>query len=425
MMTAMMTTEAVQIARQLARAARLAAPSLACASRATKDRVLAELAALLRSEKASILEANARDVEAAIASELAPAMLDRLRLDEGRVEAMARGVEEIMALPDPIGSVESMEVRPNGIRVGRMRIPLGVICIIYESRPNVTVDAGALCIKSGNAPILKGGKEALHSNTCLVGLMRRALIAAGLPQDGVQAVATSDRDVMTALIRCDEDVDLVIPRGGEGLIRYVTANATVPVIQHYKGVCSVYLHADAPLEMASDIVFNAKVQRPGVCNAMETLLVHRDAAPRVLVPIIKRLVDAGVEVRADARVRALVPGTIAATDDDWGTEFVALIATVKIVDSIEDAMAHIRRYGSQHTEAIVTTDYATANRFVREVDSSCVIVNASTRFNDGFELGLGAEIGISTSRLHAFGPMGLQELTSRKFIIFGDGQVRA
>jgi len=424
-MTAMMTTEAVQIARQLARAARLAAPSLACASRATKDRVLAELAALLRSEKASILEANARDVEAAIASELAPAMLDRLRLDEGRVEAMARGVEEIMALPDPIGSVESMEVRPNGIRVGRMRIPLGVICIIYESRPNVTVDAGALCIKSGNAPILKGGKEALHSNTCLVGLMRRALIAAGLPQDGVQAVATSDRDVMTALIRCDEDVDLVIPRGGEGLIRYVTANATVPVIQHYKGVCSVYLHADAPLEMASDIVFNAKVQRPGVCNAMETLLVHRDAAPRVLVPIIKRLVDAGVEVRADARVRALVPGTIAATDDDWGTEFVALIATVKIVDSIEDAMAHIRRYGSQHTEAIVTTDYATANRFVREVDSSCVIVNASTRFNDGFELGLGAEIGISTSRLHAFGPMGLQELTSRKFIIFGDGQVRA
>ncbi len=421
-----MSDDATTLAATLAANARRAAAPLAAASRGTKDAALTALARLLRdpARQATILEANQKDLDAAGAAGLSAAMTDRLRLDARRIEAMATGVDEVTALPDPVGAIEHMVVRPNGLRVGRMRIPLGVICIIYESRPNVTIDAGALCIKSGNAPILKGGKEAFHTNGVLVDLMRDALASAGLPADGVQAVATSDRDVLTALIRRTGEIDLVIPRGGEGLIRYVTENATVPVIQHYKGVCSVYIHADADVAMACDIAFNAKVQRPGVCNAMETLLIHRDAAPAVVRELFPRLKAAGVELRTDARIRALAPDTKAATDEDWSTEYVDLILSAKMIDSLDDAMAHIRRYGSSHTDAIVTRDYAAAQRFIREVDSSCVVVNASTRFNDGFELGLGAEIGISTSRLHAFGPMGLEELTSRKFIVLGDGQVR-
>ncbi|MCC6621049.1 MAG: glutamate-5-semialdehyde dehydrogenase [Deltaproteobacteria bacterium] len=415
---------AATIAADLAIRARAASSGLARSSGATRDRALAVLAAKLRADVPRLIEANARDLQAAEAAGMSRASLDRLRLTPERIEAMARGVDEVRALRDPIGAIESLELRPNGLQVGRMRIPLGVICIIYESRPNVTIDAGALCIKSANAPILKGGKEAFHSNMALVDLMRAALVEAGLPADAVQAVATSDRDVLTELIRRNHEIDLVIPRGGEGLIRYVTEHATVPVIQHYKGVCHVYVHADADIAMAADIAFNAKVQRPGVCNAMETLLVHRDAAPALVPVLFPRLEAAGVELRADPRTRALWPRAKPATEGDWSEEYLELVLSIRLVDDLDMAMSHILRYGSGHTEAIVTSDYATSLRFLREVPSSCVLVNASTRFNDGFELGLGAEIGISTSKLHAYGPMGLEELTTRKFIVLGQGQVR-
>lgn len=422
------TSSPEALAGELASQARAAAQALATATVGVKNDALRHLAAKLRSRGDELIAANAEDLAAAESSGLSKASLDRLGLNSDRIEAMARGVEEIIALPDPVGSIETLAMRPNGLQVGRMRIPLGVICIIYESRPNVTVDAGALCIKSGNAPILKGGKEAFHSNLALVALMREALAEAGLPPDAVQAVATSDRAVMTALIRRDQEIDLVIPRGGEGLIRYVTHNATVPVIQHYKGVCHVYVHADADLGMARDIAFNAKVQRPGVCNAMETLLVHREIAPALFRELAPQLSASGVEVRGDARARALWPdkGAMkAASEDDWEAEYLDLVLSVRIVDDFDMAVSHILRYGSSHTEAIVTQDYEAGLRFVREVPSSCVLVNASTRFNDGFELGLGAEIGISTSKLHAFGPMGLEELTTRKFVVLGRGQVRS
>ena len=412
------------LAAQLAGAARAAAGRLATATTADKDRALTILADQLERETDRILAANASDLTAAEAGGVTGALLDRLRLTPARVAAMADGVRQVVALPDPVGAMEGMVRRPNGLMVGRMRIPLGVICIIYESRPNVTIDAGALCIKSGNAPILKGGREAFHTNGVLVEMMREALVAAGLPADAVQAVATSDRQVMTELIRRDQEVDLVIPRGGEGLIRYVTENATVPVIQHYKGVCHVYVDHGADLAMAADIAFNAKVQRPGVCNAMETLLIHRDVAPRLIPELFARYKAAGVIVRGDARTRSLWPDAAPATEDDWSTEYLELIVAVRLVDDLEAAMEHIRKYGSGHTDAIVTNDYQASQRFIAEVGSSCVLVNASTRFNDGFELGLGAEIGISTSRLHAYGPMGLEELTARKFVVLGSGQVR-
>ena len=422
-MTTSETPEA--LAERLALAAKAAARRLAAATTKQKNDALEALARGLDSQRARILEANAKDLAAATSLELSSAMRDRLKLTPERIQAMAAGVREVIALPDPVGAVDAMRRRPNGLMVGRMRIPLGVICIIYESRPNVTVDAGALCLKSGNAPILKGGKEAFHSNGVLVELMREALAEVGLPADGVQAVATSDRKVMAELIRRDQEVDLVIPRGGEGLIRYITSNATVPVIQHYKGICHVYVDATADIAMAAEIAFNAKVQRPGVCNAMETLLIHRTAAPKLIPGLFERLQEAGVELRADARTRALWPSAAAVAASDWDTEYVDLILSVRMVDDLDAALAHIARHGSGHTESIVTTDYAASQRFLREVGSSCVLVNASTRFNDGFELGLGAEIGISTSRLHAYGPMGLEELTARKFIVFGDGQVRA
>lgn len=418
------------VAEALAVQAKVASRALAAAPGAVKDDALRRLVVKLRAQVAELQADNEKDLAAGAASGLSAASLDRLRLTPARIEAMARGVEEVIALPDPVGAIESLTMRPNGLQIGRMRIPLGVICIIYESRPNVTIDAGVLCIKSGNAPILKGGKEAFHSNLALTALMRDALAEAGLPPDCVQAVATSDRAVMTALIRRDQEIDLVIPRGGEGLIRYVTEHATVPVIQHYKGVCHVYVHADADIAMATAIAFNAKVQRPGVCNAMETLLVHRDAAPALFAELAPRFSEAGVEVRGDARARALWSvgpgkgGMLPASEEDWSTEYLDLKLAVRVVDDLDMALAHILRYGSNHTEAIVTKDYATSLRFLREVPSSCVLVNASTRFNDGFELGLGAEIGISTSKLHAYGPMGLEELTTRKFVVLGGGQVR-
>jgi glutamate-5-semialdehyde dehydrogenase len=416
--------DALATAASLALAARQASTQLAAASGAVKNRVLALLADRLRARVDWLVAENERDLAAAADAGLSAANIDRLRLTPARIAAMVEGVEQVIALPDPVGAIDHLAVRPNGLSVGRMRIPLGVICIIYESRPNVTIDAGALCIKSGNAPILKGGKEAFHSNMALVTLMREALVEAGLPADAVQAVATADRDVMTALIRRDREVDLVIPRGGEGLIRFVTEHATVPVIQHYKGVCHVYVHADADMAMATDIVVNAKTSRPGVCNALETLLIHRDAAPALIAALFPRLAERGVELRACARTRALWPSAVAATEADWSEEYLALILAIRIVDDLDAALEHIRRYGSNHTEAVVTRDYATSMRFLREVGSSCVVVNASTRFNDGFELGLGAEIGISTSKLHAYGPMGLEELTARKFVVLGAGQVR-
>ncbi|MGM0577402.1 MAG: glutamate-5-semialdehyde dehydrogenase [Myxococcota bacterium] len=420
----MSDTDAARIAADLAGAAREASLAIGRASTGQKDRALEILADRLVAEEERILAANARDLAAARESGLAAALVDRLTITEARVRSMAEGVRQIVALPDPVGAVDAMRRRPNGLTVGRMRIPLGVISIIYESRPNVTIDAGALCLKSGNAPILKGGREAKHSNEVLVEIMRESLEEAGLPADCVQAVATSDRQVIAELIRRDREVDLVIPRGGEGLIRYVTENATVPVIQHYKGVCHVYVDGDTDLERAEEIAFNAKVQRPGVCNAMETLLIHRDAAPRLIPTLFARYEEAGVEIRGDARVRAIWPDSKAVTEEDWSTEYLDLILSVRIVDDVDVALAHMARYGSGHTEAVVTDDYLTSQRFLREVTASCVIVNASTRFNDGFELGLGAEIGISTSRLHAYGPMGLEELTARKFVVYGEGQVR-
>jgi len=330
----------------------------------------------------------------------------------------------VAALPDPVGEVTRMWVRPNGLRVGRMRIPLGVIGIIYESRPNVTVDAAALCIKAGNTVILRGGSEAFHSNQCLTGILQKGLHEAGLPEMAVQVVSTTDRDAVLDLLQLEEYIDVMIPRGGEDLIRFVTQHARMPVLKHYKGVCHVYVDADADLDMAERICLNSKVQRPGVCNAMETLLVHEGVAAAFIPRMAASFEKAGVELRGCDRTRALAPECGAATEEDWYAEYLDLTLAIRVVGSMEDAIDHIATYGSQHTEAIVTRDFNMGHRFLQEVQSSLVLVNASTRFNDGFQLGLGAEIGISTSRLHAFGPMGVEELTTTKFIAFGNGQVR-
>lgn len=418
-------SDAEALAAELAGAAKLAATRLARATTEEKNAALEALASGLEASHGPLLDANGLDLAAAREAGLTAALLDRLTLSPERIDAMAAGVRQVAALPDPVGHFEPMEDRPNGLRVGRVRIPLGVICIIYESRPNVTVDAGALCLKSGNAPILKGGKEAFHSNGALVAIMQDALAQAGLPRSAVQAVATSDREVMGALIQRDQEVDLVIPRGGEGLIRAVTSQATVPVIQHYKGVCHLYVDQAADLLMAEEIACNAKVQRPGVCNAMETLLCHEQVAGRLLPVLLKRLGDAGVTVRGDARTRSLWPQSERATPEDWDTEYLDLLLAVRVVDNMDQALDHIARHGSGHTESIVSADEAACQRFLAQVNASCVMSNASTRFNDGFELGLGAEIGISTSRLHAYGPMGLEELTARKFVVMGEGQVRS
>ncbi|HEU4949145.1 MAG TPA: glutamate-5-semialdehyde dehydrogenase, partial [Candidatus Deferrimicrobiaceae bacterium] len=368
---------------------------------------------------------NRKDMEAGKSKGLSAAMLDRLLLTDARIRQMADGIEEVIALPDPVGEVLKMWRRPNGLWVGRMRIPLGVIGIIYESRPNVTADAAALCVKSGNAVVLRGGSEAIHSNTAIARILREALAGSGLPQDAVSIIDRTERGAIDVLLAAEEFVDLIIPRGGEGLIRSVAEKSRIPVIKHYKGVCHIYVDEDADFAQSIPICVNAKVQRPGVCNAMETLLVHEKAAPQFLPAVAAELTKRGVELRGCPKTVLLVPQAKPATEKDWGTEFLDLILAVKVVPSMGEAMEHIRRYGSLHTEAILTRDHARAMRFVREVDSSLVLVNASTRFNDGFQLGLGAEIGISTTKVHAFGPMGLEELTATKFIAFGDGQVRA
>ncbi len=404
--------------------AREASRRLSRISTEAKDRALKEMAEQLLRQTAYLIAENEKDVACAKCQGLPPAMIDRLTLKDETIREMANGINEVAALPDPVGKVTSMWRRPNGLLVGRMRIPLGVIGIIYESRPNVTADAAALCLKSGNAVILRGGSEAIHSNIAIGRILRDVLKEASLPEAAIQVVDTTDREAVYELLQLEEYIDLIIPRGGEDLIRAVVRQSRIPVIKHYKGVCHVFVDADADLEMAANICLNAKTQRPGVCNALETLLVHREAAPRFLPEMARRLRESGVVIRGCEETRAVVPEAQEATEDDWYREYLELILAVRVVGSIDEAMDHIARYGSLHTESIVTRDYANAQRFLNEVNSSTVLVNASTRFSDGFQLGLGAEIGISTTKLHAYGPMGLEELTTTKFIIYGNGQVR-
>jgi glutamate-5-semialdehyde dehydrogenase len=408
--------------RHIAREAKGAAQRLGTLSREVKDRVILRAAELLEARRVQIQAANRQDVEAAQGH--GAAFIDRLTLSDKVFVSMIKGLTEVAALPDPVGAVTGMWVRPNGLKVGRQRIALGVIGFIYESRPNVTVDAAALCLKSGNAVILKGGKEALNSNLALAQVMQDALAEAGAPQAAVQVIPSVAREATLELLKQDELVDLIIPRGGEGLIRFVAEHSRIPVLKHYKGVCHIFVDESADFDMAEEICFNAKVQRPGVCNAMETMLVHAAAAPEFLPRMGQRFRQAQVELRGCPRTREIDPQVSPAQEEDWGAEFLDLILAVKVVPDLDAALAHIARYSSNHTEAIITQDYARAQRFLKEADSSVVLVNASTRFNDGGELGLGAEIGINTSKLHAFGPMGLEELTTTKFIVYGDGQIR-
>ena len=408
----------------LGRRARQASRQLATVPGERKNRGLLLAAAALESRAPEILAANEKDLAAAPGYGLNAAATDRLRLTTDRLRAMAAGLREIVALPDPIGRVLDSSVRPNGLQVHKVSVPLGVIFFIYESRPNVTVDAAGLCVKSGNAIILRGGKEALHSNTALHAVLHAALREAGLPGDAVQLVNTTDRAVVGQLLQMNQHIDLAIPRGGEGLIRRVAAEAKMPVLKHYMGNCHVYVDRAADLDMAQKILVNAKTQRTGVCNAAESLLVHADVAETFLPRAAAALQAKGVEIRGCPTTCRLVPTAKPATDTDHAAEFLDLVISAKVVDSLEEAVDHIARYGSQHTEAIVTTDLRAAQRFVAAVDSSAVMVNASTRFNDGYEFGLGAEIGISTDKFHARGPCGLQELCSYKYIVYGDGQVR-
>src|ERR1041384_5344804 len=411
-------------ALRLGKSAKSAARELAPLSAAEKNQALLAMADELERRSPLLISENQKDLETAKNAGVSNAVLDRIALNAGRVASMARGLRDVAALPDPVHEITKMWRRPNGLQVGRMRIPLGVIGIIYEARPNVTADAAALCLKSGNAAILRGGSEAHHSNQAIGSALRQACAGTRVPQDAVQIVARKDHALVNELLQLEEYIDLIIPRGGEDLIRAVVANSKIPVIKHYKGVCHVYVEADASLEMAERICFNAKVQRPSVCNAMETLLVHEAIAAKFLPPMIARFQAAGVEIRGCERTRALAPGIVPAREADWSEEYLDLILAVRVVRDLDEAVSHIERYGSEHTETIVTASYQKAREFVERVNSSAVLVNASTRFNDGGELGLGAEIGISTSKIHAFGPMGLEELTTTKFIVFGDGQVR-
>lgn len=411
--------------KQIAQKAQMASRQLSRISTGIKNDVLLKMAEALLEKSDFLIKENVKDLTRARETGLSAAMMDRLTIKEATIGAMAQGLREVAALPDPVGKVTSMWRRPNGLMVGRMRIPLGVIGIIYESRPNVTVDASALCLKAGNAVILRGGSEAINSNLAIASILQQVLSESPLPAEAVQVIPFTDRAGVSALLQMDEYIDLIIPRGGEELIRTVVAQSKIPVIKHYKGVCHIFVDKDADLDMAMNITFNAKVQRPGVCNALETLLAHKDIADEFLPRAAEKLQKAGVTIRGCEQTRKILKNIEAATEDDWYAEYLDLILAVKIVDDIGAAIAHIEKYGSLHTESIITRDYANAQRFLNEVNSSTVAVNASTRFSDGFELGLGAEIGISTTKLHAFGPMGLEELTTTKFIIYGNGQVRS
>ncbi len=410
--------------KELAVAVKAAARVLAATATTEKNRALLAMAENLRRQREFLQERNRIDLDQAAANGLSAAMIDRLTLSDLVIEGMAAGLEEIAAFPDPVGEIERMWQRPNRLKIGKMRIPLGVVGMIYESRPNVTADAAGLCLKSGNGVILRGGSEAFHSNMAVLKVLHEALATTTIPPAVVQVVPFTERKAINYLLACEDEIDLIIPRGGEGLIRFVVAHSRIPVIKHYKGVCHVYVDAGADQEMARRIVINAKTQRPGVCNAAETLLVNQEIAAAFLPRMLAELKAAGVEIRGCARTCALVADIMPATDADWAAEYLDLIIAVKVVDDLAAAVSHIAQYGSDHTETIVTRDYQRAQEFLQRINSSVVMVNASTRFSDGGQMGLGAEIGISTTKLHAYGPMGLEGLTTTKYIIYGDGQIR-
>ncbi|WP_243370283.1 glutamate-5-semialdehyde dehydrogenase [Geotalea sp. SG265] len=410
--------------QKIASEARAASIAMARLSSAAKNELLLRMAQALEDNARSIIEENAKDLAAGEQKGLSAAMLDRLMLNEARIKAMADGLREVAALPDPVGEVTRMWKRPNEITVGKMRIPLGVIGIIYESRPNVTSDAAALCLKAGNAVVLRGGSEAIHSNVAIAGLLQREMGKLNIPAAALSLIPFPEREGVTEMLKQEEFIDVIIPRGGESLIRFVVENSKIPVIKHYKGVCHIFVDATADFDMAERIIVNSKTQRPGVCNALETLLIHKDLAETFIPRIHEALATLKVELRGDDAFRQFAPEATPATEEDWYAEYLELILAVRVVDDMDEAIAHINKYGSLHTEAIITSDYGNSQRFLREVNSSVVLVNASTRFSDGNQLGLGAEIGISTTKLHSFGPMGLEDLTTTKFIVYGEGQIR-
>ncbi|WP_136524465.1 glutamate-5-semialdehyde dehydrogenase [Geomonas ferrireducens] len=411
--------------RTIAAEARQASFAMAKLSSAVKNELLLDMAHGLVNNCEQIIAENKKDLEAGKERGLSAAMLDRLMLNEVRIKGMADAIREVAALPDPVGEVTGMWKRPNDLMVGKMRIPLGVIGIIYESRPNVTSDAAVLCLKSGNAVVLRGGSEAIHSNLAIAEILKAELAKRNIPAAALSLIPFTEREGVTEMLKQEEFIDVIIPRGGESLIRFVVENSKIPVIKHYKGVCHIFVDATADFDMARDIIINAKVQRPGVCNALETLLIHKDVAERFVPFIYQALSEQKVEVRGDEAFRKFAPQAGAATEEDWYAEYLELILAARVVDGMDAAIDHINRYCSLHTESIITGDYANAQRFIREVNSGVVMVNASTRFSDGNQLGLGAEIGISTTKLHSFGPMGLTDLTTTKFIVYGSGQVRS
>lgn len=419
-----MNNELSTLLTDIASKSKTAAAELSRASSGAKNNALNKMAQDLINKADHIIAENQIDIEQAHSKGLSAAMIDRLTLTPERLEKVSQGLREVSALTDPVGEILRMWSRPNGLKVGRMRIPLGVIGIIYESRPNVTADAAGLCIKSGNAVILRGGSETIRSNLAIGEILRNAMSESGLPEDAIQIIPVTDRDAILEMLKLDELIDLIIPRGGEGLIRYVAENSRIPVLKHYKGVCHIFVDESADLDMARDICVNAKVQRPGVCNSMETMLIHEKIAESFLPIIHKAFSEKGVELRGCERTKKIIPEINQANENDWYEEYLDLILSVKVVKDMNAAIEHIEKYGSMHTESIVTQSYENSQSFISGVNSSTVMVNASTRFSDGFELGLGAEIGISTSKLHAFGPMGLEELTTTKFIVLGEGQIR-
>jgi glutamate-5-semialdehyde dehydrogenase len=419
-----LTMPVAEYMRGLGRAARAAARVMSVAETRGKNAALMAIAAAIEESRGTLLEHNRRDLDAGERNGLDAPLLDRLELNDARIAAMSEGLRQIAAQPDPVGEITGLSYRPSGIQVGRMRVPLGVVGIIYESRPNVTADAAGLCLKAGNAVILRGGSEAQHSNRAIAGCIRRGLLEAGLPEAAVQVVETTDRAAVGELIRMTELVDVIVPRGGKSLIQRISAEARVPVIKHLDGICHVFIDSEADKSKAINIALNAKTHRYGTCNTMETLLVDSSIAAEVLPELAGAYEQAGVELRGCERTRALLPQVLAATEADWSTEYLAPILSIRILDGMDEAISHINRYGSHHTDAIVTENYSKARRFLREVDSSSVMVNASTRFADGFEYGLGAEIGISTDKIHARGPVGLEGLTSQKYVVLGDGHIR-
>jgi len=414
----------VEDVKNMAVNARKASFELASLSTATKNRMLLMMADAIIANSATLIVENSKDLASGREKGLSPAMLDRLMLDEKRISSIADALREVAALPDPVGEVTRMQKRPNNLMVGKMRIPLGVIGIVYESRPNVTADAAALCLKSGNAVILRGGSEAIHSNRAIAAVLQKVLQELSIPTAALSLIPFTEREGVLEMLKQEDSIDLIIPRGGESLIRFVVENSRIPVIKHYKGVCHAFVDKDADIDKALSIIINGKTQRPGVCNALETVLIHRDIAASFVPKMVQALSELKVELRGDVEFKNIAPQVVTATEDDWAAEYLELILACKIVGSLAEAVEHINNYGSLHSEVIITENYSNAQRFVREVNSSCVLVNASTRFNDGGQLGLGAEIGISTTKLHSFGPMGLEDLTTTKFVVYGEGQIR-